>query len=341
MDKSYYTILNVSRLANTDEIKQAYRNLALRFHPDKNNSAGAEERFKEIVEAYGALMDVKKRGLYDHFREERLRHGSSPKSNSDLFGGPDITGFTGPNGFFDDEDFLDDMIDKMEDVSVDNDAGSRTRSRKTRSGPTFEDTFFRYDINIGDFRTPNKKPKIQDPSVEKELLVSLQEISTGVTKKLKISRKSYHQDGSYSIEDKILVVIVMPGWKEGTKITFSNEGDRNPGVIPADIIFKLKDKVNKDFSRDNENNLIYICRMPLRDALVGASIDIPTIDGKTLRITHDEIIQPGTQQLIKGEGLPLPKNPTLRADLIIKYDIFFPNYLSPHQRELIIDSLPR
>lgn len=350
-EKNYYSILNVPRSATSEEIKQAYRILALKFHPDKNKEPEAEERFKEIVEAYAILNDDEKRNQYDRSREERIFYTSSKKT-SEEYGGPDIS-FEGPmfnttkptfeypdtgktfiDHFFDDilddEDYLTEKINDLLSVH----GSDRCNPRKSR--PFSEEQFFNDIPN-----TPNKKFKRQDPAVEEDLLLSLEELFTGATKKLKISRKVHNQFGNYTIEEKIIIVSIMPGWKEGTNITFPNEGDRKPGVQPADVVFKLKDKTHRHFTRDSENNLIYWCKMSLRDALVGASVEIPTIDGKTLRINHDKIVQPGTQKLIKGEGLPRPKNPSTRADLIIKYDILFPNYLSPHQRQVVIDSLPR
>jgi len=89
MGKDYYTILGVSRGANDDELKKAYRKLALKYHPDKNKAKGAEDKFKEIGEAYDVLSDPKKRQIYDQFGEEGLKRGGGNAGDS---GGM-------PNGF--------------------------------------------------------------------------------------------------------------------------------------------------------------------------------------------------------------------------------------------------
>ena len=73
MGKDYYKILGIARTASEDDIKKAYRKMALRFHPDKNKSAGAEEKFKEIAEAYEVLSDKRKRDIYDKYGEEGLK----------------------------------------------------------------------------------------------------------------------------------------------------------------------------------------------------------------------------------------------------------------------------
>lgn len=331
-EKDYYLILNVPRSATKEEIKKAYKLLAFKFHPDRNDNPEAEESFKEVVEAYTILSDDEKRHQYDsresHFYTnfKYTRNGPVFKTTSSNYEYQDPRTFI--DDFFD-ESYITEMMNGFTPFVHGSD---RSNPRKTRS---FEDNGTNF------IPTPNKKSKRKDPAVEKELLLSLEEIFTGATKRFKTSRKVYNQLGNYSVEEKILVVDVMPGWKEGTNIAFPCEGDRKPGFEPADVVFKLKDRTHKHFTRDSENNLIYCCKMSLRDALVGSSVEIPTIDGKTLRINHDRMVQPGTQKIIKGEGLPRQKNPSARADLIIKYDIFFPNYLSPQQRQVIIDSLPR
>merc|ERR1712088_487885 len=86
-----------------------------------------------------------------------------------------------------------------------------------------------------------------------EIFVSIEEIATGCEKKMKISRKVIRQDGTRTMEDKVLKIVVKPGWKAGTKVTFAKEGDQMPGKIPADIAFIIKDKPHPLFSRDGVN----------------------------------------------------------------------------------------
>ena len=182
---------------------------------------------------------------------------------------------------------------------------------------------------------PFKKARMQqDPAIETPLYVGLEEIFNGCTKKLKIDRQIILQDGSIGREDKILHVEVKPGWKAGTRITFTQEGDRKVGVLPADIVFVVRDKEHEHFKRDSENNLIYVVKLNLKDALCGCFLNIPTIDGRNLPIQVNEVIQPGTQKRIRGEGLPIPKLEGQRADLIIAFDVSFPTQLSYDQKEL-------
>lgn len=108
-----------------------------------------------------------------------------------------------------------------------------------------------------------KKP--QDPPVVHDLRVTLEEVLSGCTKKMKISRKRLNPDGrSTRTEDKILEVQIKRGWKEGTKITFPKEGDETPTNIPADVVFVLKDKAHPVFKRDG-SDIVYTAKISLRD----------------------------------------------------------------------------
>ncbi len=107
--------------------------------------------------------------------------------------------------------------------------------------------------------------KQQDPPVVHDLKVSLEEVLSGCTKKMKISRKRLNPDGrSLRMEDKILELQIKKGWKEGTKITFPKEGDQTPTNIPADVVFVLKDKPHPVFKRDG-SDIVYPARISLRD----------------------------------------------------------------------------
>lgn len=105
----------------------------------------------------------------------------------------------------------------------------------------------------------------QDPPVLYDLKVSLEEIYTGCTKKMKISHKRLNPDGkTVRNEDKILTIEVKRGWKEGTKITFPKEGDQTPNNIPADVVFVLKDKPHGVFRREG-SDIIYPAKISLRE----------------------------------------------------------------------------
>jgi DnaJ homolog subfamily B member 4 len=130
---------------------------------------------------------------------------------------------------------------------------------------------------------------------------------------------------------KILEVAVKAGWKKGTTITFENEGDEAPGVIPADIQFVIGEKEHATFSRDG-NNLVYNARLTLADALCGTTLRIATLDGRTISVPVSEVVSPGTEKVVRGEGMPIAKAPTTKGDLIVRFTVAFPAYLSDDKK---------
>lgn len=347
MGKDFYKILGISKGANDDEIKKAYRKLALKYHPDKNKTPQAEERFKEIAEAYEVLSDKKKRDIYDQYGEDGLKggvpggageqggtytyqfHGDPRATFAQFFGSAD------PFGIF---------------FGGSNDPGRMFESQTIFMGPGGDDDIYTQMTGGypqgGAFRSqsfntqPNRKRQMpQDPPIEHDLYVTLEEIDKGCVKKMKISRMAC-VDGQQRKEEKMLNITVKPGWKAGTKITFQKEGDQTPGKTPADIIFIIRDKPHSIFKREG-SDLRYNAKISLRQALCGAVIRVPTLQGDHFTVnTQNEIIKPNTVKRIQGRGLPFPKEPTKRGDLLVAFDIKFPNSLSADTKELLTDLLP-
>lgn len=343
MGKDYYKILGLAKGASDDDIKKAYRKLALKYHPDKNKEAGAEEKFKEVAEAYEILSDPKKKEIYDKYGEEGLKMGGG--AGPQAGGSPGAYTYTwngDPNETFrmffgNSNPFASFFGEEEEDASGIGGFGA------------FPGMFRFASSSFGGPGGPGSttqmggmpKKKTQDPPIYHDLLVSLEDIATGTTKKMKISRKVISPDGrSTHLEDKVLAIDIKPGWKAGTKITFPREGDQSPNTIPADIVFVIKDKPHPFFKRDG-SDLIYTAKINLREALLGASIQVPTLDGRKKQIQLNEVINPSTEKRIAGEGLPFPKQNTKKGDLIVKFDIKFPDNLSQPQREALNQCLPR
>jgi len=181
--------------------------------------------------------------------------------------------------------------------------------------------------------------KTQDPTIEKEVFVSLEDLLLGVEKKMKISRKVYSEDGSLTNEDKVLKIDVKPGWKSGTKVTFAKEGDKIPGKIPADIAFIIRDKPHPIFSRDG-SNIKYTYKVPLREALCGTVVQVPTLEGKKVGINcTGEVLQPTTVKRLQGYGLPFHKEPERKGDLLVHFDVLFPDQLTQSSKDILYDVL--
>lgn len=181
----------------------------------------------------------------------------------------------------------------------------------------------------------------QDPPVMHELLVSLEDILKGCTKKMKITRRVLSTDGRTSrVEDKVLSINIKQGWKAGTKITFPKEGDQGPTNIPADIVFIIKDKAHPHFKREGAD-IRYSAKITLRDALCGTTINVPTLDGTNIPLPINDIIKPNTTKRISGQGLPIPKQPSRRGDLVVAFDIRFPDHLTTSAKDILRDCLPQ
>lgn len=130
---------------------------------------------------------------------------------------------------------------------------------------------------------------------------------------------------------EILPISIKPGWKKGTKITFVDKGNEKPGVLPADVIFIVDEKPDRVFTRDG-NDLIVTQKPTLIEALTGYTVHLTTLDGRKLTIPINNIIHPMYEEVVQGEGMPLPKDPSTKGNLRIKFDIKFPMRLTAGQK---------
>ena len=186
-----------------------------------------------------------------------------------------------------------------------------------------------------------KRPRAarQDPPIEYPLGVTLEELFTGCTKKMKISRRVVNPDGTTSPQTKVLTIDIKRGWKAGTKITYAKEGDQSIGRTPADVVFVIQEKPHPLFSRSG-NDLHYTANISLRDALCGGKLEIPTIEGGTVLLPLNDIVNPETTKRIPGHGMPLSKQLDQRGDLVVNFKINFPRQLSPTSRSQLSRVLP-
>lgn len=350
MGKDYYKILDVARDATDDDLKKAYRKMALKYHPDKNKSPGAEEKFKEICEAYEVLNNKDKREVFDRYGEDGLKRGGGGGGGPG--GGGGTTTFTQSNvdpratfrAFFGDEDPFASFFSFG--------GGGGGGGLGGFHQPQLHRTTFFTNVGGGGGSGPRMdadddgglgggtRRKRQDPAIQHDLNLTLEELYQGCVKKMKITRRVLLADGRSSrTEDKVLTIEVKRGWKSGTKITFPQEGDEAPNCIPADIVFLLKERSHPVFKRDN-HDLKYRARISLRDALVGGAIQVPLIEGGRAAVTLPSVVRPDTVMRITNRGMPRPRDPTTRGDLLVEFDIVFPATLTQEAKDALSRLLP-
>lgn len=181
----------------------------------------------------------------------------------------------------------------------------------------------------------------KDPPVHHDLYVTLEEVLDGSKRKVKITRKLFTDDlTSSKLEEKILVIQIKPGWKAGTKIIFEREGDRKPGILPADIIFVIKDKPHQVFKRSG-SDIVYTARITLRAALLGGQLMIPLLGKEKKLLKWTDVISPRSEKRLRGVGLPTSSAAgASRGDLVVRFDISFPKQISEQEKNLIARAIP-
>lgn len=304
MAEDYYNMLGLDKKASTEDIKKAYRKLAMKWHPDKNpNNKAAEEKFKKISEAYAVLSDPKKKEEYDTFGStEQFRQRYTQE---DIFRGFDLNDILRSFGF--------------------GDGGSGARTFRTNRGGGFT---FSQDGSFSDifeggrqrFRTPQKG---QD--FEYNLTITLEDSVFGAEKKLALQKEQGVEEINFKIP---------AGINSGKKLRLAAKG--GPGIDggpPGDLYINITITPHPIFARDG--NDIYIDKtISFSQAVLGTTIDISTVDGTVKRIKIPPGTQNGTKIRMKGFGVPRLKG-SGKGDQFVKIIVDIPRKVSERQAELI------
>ncbi|KAJ8559896.1 hypothetical protein K7X08_003954 [Anisodus acutangulus] len=334
MGFDYYNILKVNRNASEEDLRKAYRRLAMIWHPDKNlgtNKNEAEAKFKQISEAYDVLSDPQKRQIYDLYGEEALKSGQVPPPPR---GGPHNIRNPHPNPTF--QFNPRDADDIYAELFGSESNSSNGRSRKGRDG------FFRSTTNRGPVFSGAGSSGTGSGSggggglrkaapVENALLCSLEDLYKGAKKKMKISRTVLDASGTLRTLEEILTIEIKPGWKKGTKVTFPEKGNQEPDIIPADLVFVIEEKPHHVYARDG-NDLTVNQEISLLEALTGKTLEMTTLDGRNLIIPLTDTVKPGHEVVVPNEGMPISKDPRKKGNLRIKIDVKYPTRLTEAQK---------
>ena len=305
--KDYYSILGLNKTATNEEIKQAFRKLARKYHPDVNpGNKEAEARFKEVSEAYEVLSDKEKRQKYDQFGQYWRQAGQTPwasrntKANSD-FNEVEFGKYTN----FD--EFINDLLGRFNEPSSAGGSNRQAYSYRTSTGATGFDDF-------GGFDTGTAKTA-QD--TEAPISLSLGEAFNGVQKRLSL--------GNETIE-----VRIPAGVKAGNRVRVRGKGQLNPlNQQRGDLYLKI-DIIPHSFFQFEGDNLTCEVSIAPDEAVLGASIDVPTPDG-SVKVNIPAGIRSGQSLRLRGKGWRLPKDG--RSDQLVKIAIASPKEISPQERE--------
>lgn len=347
-DTKLYDILGVAPTATDSEIKKAYRKMALKYHPDKNSSEEAHEKFKEVSGAYEVLADDEKRSLYDNYGMEGLQGQGGPGGDdlfSHFFGGMGGMGgmFGGgrPSGPRRSRDIVHVVKVTLEDLYKGRTA--KMALKRTIVCPDCK--------GIGGKEGKVKKCTAchgQGVKLEARQMGNvIQQYQTvcraceGTGEICAPEDRCKKCNGKKKIEEsKVLEVHIEKGMANGQRITFQGEGDGGPNIIPGDVIFVLEEQPHARFERRG-NDLFYKQKLDLLTALGGGSFDIEQLDGQWIHVTigEGEIISPNQFKLVKGKGMPSQRFHN-HGDLIIEFEIEFPKTVTPENLQLLEKALP-
>lgn len=350
-----YDALSVKPEATQDEIKKAYRKAALKHHPDKNpDNPKASEKFKEVSQAYEILSDPEKRKVYDQYGLEFiLRGGAEPPPQGGGAGGSGGMPFEGMNfggmgggmpsggrsfhfstgggsGGFSGGDPFNIFAEFMKGGGAGMGDDDDIFSQFTGGGRSSRGS--RKDSYAGNsMRRRDRSPEVT--TVERPLPVTLEELYKGTHKKMKIKRKTFDpRTQRRNVEDKILEMDIKPGYKAGTKMKFKGVGDQEEGGT-QDLHFIITEKEHPLFKRQDDN-LIAVIELDLKEALTGWQRTISTIDGKQVPVRGGGPTPPGYRETFPHLGMPKGKgkNKDERGDMIVEVKVKFPASLTLAQK---------
>ena len=344
--RDYYDVLGVNKSASPEELKSAYRKLAVKYHPDKNpGDTKAEDKFKEASEAYGILSDKEKKQNYDNFGHAAFENG----------GGRPGGGFGGFSGA--------DFSDIFEDFFGDFGGGGRSRSRRTNN----RGSDLRYDLTVSlEEAYAGKKQDIKYSTTEKCNTCkgngSKPGHSPGQCSMCGGNGRVRSNQGFFTVQQtcpqcagsgeeitnpcndcngqgnkqtsKKLSVTIPQGVDDGTRIRLAGKGEAGSRSGSSGDLYLFINVNSHDLFKRSDENLFFECPISIADAALGTTIEIPTIDGGKAKIKIPDGTQSGKQFRLKGKGMPYMRG-SGNGDLYVQINTEVPISLNKEQKELL------
>lgn len=322
MGKNYYAILGVDSEATREDVSNAFRKLAIKYHPlrDDQDLANKSFNFAQVCEAYDVLSNPDTKQLYDQYGEEILKEGA-PTAQGALKGGYAFHG----NSLEIFRQFFGTSNPYCEiTLPIVRDEAKETEG---------------YLIDDGEIR---------DNDIVVKLNCTLLEFYYGCTKQVEYTRRQLRKDGKTTKEVEVQKEIhIQPGFDRLTVLRFPNKGHEGFAEVTSGLVVMFEELPEQDIKREG-NDLIQTHHITLQDALQASSVSLVTLTGDRVELSVDEIITPQTKKKVEGMGMPIYVDKDYkgillgrqkRGDLYVRFNIKFPKSLSQEQKDELTELL--
>jgi molecular chaperone DnaJ len=338
--RDYYEVLGVSKSADEAEIKKAYRKLAIAHHPDKNpDDASAEEKFKEAAEAYEVLSDTQKRAQYDRYGHAGMNgqgFGGGGMNMDDIFSQfGDIFGGAFGGGSFGGSRGGGSRVVRGTNLRVKMKLTLEEIAEGVRKKIKVNKLVNAEGVSYKNCQTCGGSGRIT--RVAQTFLGAMQTQTTcnvcqGAGKMID-KRPSDSDAQGLKRQEEVIEIDIPAGVEEGMQLSVTGKGNAGPfNGVPGDLIVQIEEVEHPELKRDSEN-LHYEAHINFVDAVLGESIEIPTVNGKA-KIKIDPGTQSGKVLRLKGKGLPILQRYG-HGDLFVHINVWTPKKVSKEEREIL------
>lgn len=337
--RDYYEILGVTKSASAEEIKKAYRKLAIQYHPDKNpDNPEAEDKFKEAAEAYEVLSNADKKARYDQFGHQGLGgnggYGGAGMNMEDIFsqfgdifgGGGFGSFFTGGGGGRRTKKGTNLRVKlklNLQEIANGVEKKIKVKRHVVAAGVSFK--------SCGTCQGTGQVKKVVNTMLGQMVSASTCAVCGGSGQI--VDKKPAEADSrGLIIKEEVISINIPGGVGEGMQLSMSGKGNEIPGGIPGDLLIVIEESEDNVLQREG-NNVIYDLHVSFIDAALGASLEVPTIDGK-VKIKIDPGTQSGKMLRLKGKGIK-DINGYHRGDQLIMVNVWTPTELSKEEKSVL------